>query len=305
MDSNIRFIKLGEGGEWEASCIEDGTLRLGYTSPFHLESLNGQWGIVRDHWLKVRGGKERVASNDINQIRSFYEASENDIWITFYQRKMYWCKAYSQVEEHSDDLSRVRKVIGNWSCLDANGKELTIDNLDGRVSKVQGYRGTICTVAMQEYLHRKIIGLPNPEVQRAEHRVDELLHSIEQLIKGLWWYDFELLIDLVFTKSGWHRYSVLGKTEKDIDLDLFSPTTTRRAFAQVKSSTSKTELECYLRKFENYENYDEFFFIYHTSSDDLETLSFAEKHIHVLGGKSLARLVLTTGLVQWLIEKRT
>jgi hypothetical protein len=35
---NIRFIKLGNGGSWEKSCIEtDNTIRLGYESPFHDE----------------------------------------------------------------------------------------------------------------------------------------------------------------------------------------------------------------------------------------------------------------------------
>ncbi|MCD9491525.1 hypothetical protein GLP30_11915 [Photobacterium phosphoreum] len=304
MDYAIRFIKLGVGGEWESSCIKESTIRLGYISPFHEESLQGDWTSVRNFWLTERKGKERVASNDMTQIRAFYEASEKDIWVTFYQRKMYWCRASAKVEL-LDDGSRIRRVLGHWSCLDQNGEKITIENLDGRISKVQAYRGTICSVELPEYLDRKIKAIPNPDVKLAKDNLDLLLISIEDLIKGLWWYDFELLVDLVFTKSGWHRYSVLGKTEKDLDLDLYSPTTEKRAFAQVKSSTSQREVSEYIEKFDKYDNYDEFFFIFHTCNEELDEVSYKDKKYHVIGGRSLARLIVTTGLVQWLIDKRT
>ncbi|MEF1175321.1 hypothetical protein REH73_23550, partial [Vibrio sinaloensis] len=113
------------------------------------------------------------------------------------------------------------------------------------------------------------------------------------------------LVDLVFSKSGWHRYSVLGKTEKDLDLDLFSPTTNRRAFAQIKSQTNQSELEEYCQKYASYDNYQEFFFIYHTSKTVLDKSALNVSNVHVLGDESLAKLVISTGLVYWLIEKRT
>jgi len=49
--------------------------------------------------------------------------------------------------------------------------------------------------------------------------------AIRPLLQSLWWKDFELLADLIFTQSGWQRTSVLGKTEKSIDLELLSPVT--------------------------------------------------------------------------------
>ena len=68
----IRFIKLGEGGEWEQSCIHEGTIRLGYHSPHHQDSLDGNWNAVRQFWLNIRKGNEGAATRDINQIRDFY-----------------------------------------------------------------------------------------------------------------------------------------------------------------------------------------------------------------------------------------
>ena len=158
-----------------------------------------------------------------------------------------------EVIEESDG-SRTRKVIsnnGNWSCVDANGKELLVDNLDGRVTKVQAYRGTICGVEMKDYLIRRINGEVIEEITEAKEAYETLIKSVEKLIKGLWWSDLELLTDLVFSKLGWQRYSVLGKREKGIDLDLYSPSTQKRVFVQIKSDMDIKQLDEYVSNFES------------------------------------------------------
>lgn len=83
---NIRYIKLCEGGDWEESCINENTIRLGYESPHHQACLDGHWDVVRKFWLDHRTGKESPASNDIRQIRDFYELKKTDIWITIHRK---------------------------------------------------------------------------------------------------------------------------------------------------------------------------------------------------------------------------
>jgi len=302
--NKIRFIKLGEGGEWEHPCIHENTIRLGYHSPHHQDSLNGNWGEVRKYWLNVRQGNEGSATRDINQIRDFYELEESDVWITFYKKKLYWCRAARGVKELGDK-SRIRQVIGGWSSTDLNGQPLRIENIDGRVTKVQGFRGTICSIELQDYLVRKINGQTIDEVENAKSSLDKLTLDVEDLIKGLWWHDFELLIDLIFSKAGWQRFSVLGKTEKDIDLDVYSPTTQKRAFVQIKSTTSQAELKAYIGTFNEYEQFDEMYFIYHTCYTDLSSLESCYPNVHLWGLKRISALVVNAGLVEWLINKRT
>ena len=302
--AQVRFIKLGEGGEWEASSIADGVIRLGYHSPHHQDSLNRNWDVIRQFWLIARKGNQGATTNSVNQIRDFYELDEHCLWITFYKKRLYWCFADTKVEE-LPDLSRVRDVIGQWSSCDIYGKPLRVENIDGRVTKVQGYRGTICSVEMQDYLIRKINGHTIDEVQTAKDSLQRLRGEVEELIKGLWWHDFELLIDLIFSKSGWQRFSVLGKTEKDIDLDVYSPATQKRAFVQIKSFTSKSDFENYLKSYDEYEQFDEMYFIYHTCKDDLAPTVGDRKDIHLWGLSRIARLVVNSGLVEWLINKRS
>ncbi|HEH9432597.1 TPA: hypothetical protein SIA29_004352 [Aeromonas sobria] len=301
----IRYIKLGDGGKWERYCIEEQqVLRLGYESPHHQESLGGDWDTVRNFWLSARKGNNGAASRDLNQIRDFYELSESDIWITFYRRKMYWCHAHKEVCE-LEDGSRIRKVIGSWSCFNKNGSPLSIENIDGRITKVQGYRGTICGVELPEYLLRKINGEVQPEIQSTKEALEALKRNIESLIKGLWWNDFELLIDLIFSQSGWQRISVLGKTEKDIDLDIFSPVSQKRAFVQVKSTTTANQIQSYREIFSQHHQYDEMYFVFHTFSGRLENLSIDDPRVAVWDISRVAELVINAGLIDWLLAKRT
>lgn len=302
--NKVRFIKLGEGGEWEQSCIQNNAIRLGYHSPHHEDSVTGNWGSVRQYWLAYRNGSEGTATRDINQIRDFYELEESDIWITFYKKKLYWCHAAKEVIE-LDDKSRIRNVIGAWSSTDINGKTLRVENIDGRVTKVQGFRGTICSIELQDYLVRKINGHAIDEVESATSSLNKLKADVEELIKGLWWHDFELMIDLVFSKSGWQRFSVLGKTEKDIDLDVYSPATQKRAFVQIKSATTRAELKSYIDTFHEYEQFDEMYFVYHTCHENLSDLETHYKNIHLWDLKRISGLVVNAGLVEWLINKRT
>lgn len=302
----IRFIKLGEKGKWEKECIEKNTLRLGYESTHHDDCVRGDWDAVWKHWQQERNGNNATASSDMRQIRDFYELKKEDYWVTFYQRKMYWCQAEEMVEKLGDG-SRSRKVIGSWQCADRKGNPLLIDNVDGRITKVQGFRGTICGVEMPDYLILKINGDVQPEVVAALNAVKELKTTINQLIKGLWWGDFELLVELIFSRSGWQRVSVLGKQEKDIDIDLYSPVSGKRAFVQVKSNTDLQEMKKYYDDFRNYRNvgvFQEMFYAYHTGPDK-KTCGIADPDISFFDLEKITELVIQTGLIDWVISKRS
>ena len=313
--TNIRFIKLGANGCWEEKSItKENVIRLGYEfepeTNMHEECLNDRWDKCREycieHWSKDSGAVTR----HVNQIRDFYTLDENTLWITFYGRKLYWafCDSTVHLDEDQTRWRKVKSNGGKWSCLDREGEELTIDNLDGRVTKVQAYRGTICGVEMEDYLIRRINGEVIEEITEAENAYGTLINSVEKLIKGLWWSDFELLTDLVFSKLGWQRYSVLGKTEKGIDLDLYSPSTEKRVFVQIKSYTDRKQLDEYVSKFQSeYKNYgySEMYYVYHSGLENIAEKQYQDKEVKLINSHKMAELVISAGLVQWLIQKRS
>ena len=150
----------------------------------------------------------------------------------------------------------------------------------------------------------KINGVSQPEVETAKENLKQLKESIKDLIRGLWWNDFELLVDLIFSNGGWQRISVLGKTEKDIDLDIFSPVTQKRAFVQIKSSAKLSDFENYRQKFLDYEQFDEMYFVVHSSAPDLKEEQNSEANIHLIDLDRIVDLVINSGLINWLITKR-
>ena len=76
------YIKLGRGGEWEAECLGEGTLRFGYRETPHQLCIAGEWDQVRDFWAEQRTDPG-AAARDAKQIRAFYETDESGIFITF------------------------------------------------------------------------------------------------------------------------------------------------------------------------------------------------------------------------------
>ena len=83
--------------------------------------------------------------------------------------------------------SRFRKTINGWSNKDINGKKLRISDLNGNLTKVAAYRGTICSVQDElfDYLLRRINGEDLPEVIQAKENKKQIITSIESLLKFL------------------------------------------------------------------------------------------------------------------------
>ena len=306
--NEIRFIKLGQAGCWEAECIENGTLRLGFESRLHEASLNRDWDVVFDFWKSARTSERAAATakDDLRQIKTFYESPPTTLWITFFNRRMYWCFAEAEVVELADQ-TRIRRAIGGWSCQDLKGRPLEIANIDGRVTTVQGYRGTICEInpEMKLYTVNKINGIVGQEVANAIKNLGFLKESVQELVKGLHWKDFELLTDLILTRTGLQRVSQLGGTTKDIDLELLAAVTGRRAYVQVKSQADMAMLLDSISTFNGMAGYDDFFFVVHTSSPAVQHFRSDDSRINVLGLNRISDLVIDAGLTNWLIQRRS
>lgn len=296
--SEALFIKLGRSGSWEKECLEKGTLRFGYKETPFDAAMSGDWEAVRRVWLGFRGD-EGTATRDVVQIRRFFEAGEDTLWITFYGGLLWWCFAKPGVKQHKDGRGSYRETVSGWKNTDIHGVKLSTERLSGNLLKVQGFQGTICEVKAFEYLKRKLNGEVLPEVEDAAEAENEMVRKIIPLMRLLTWQDFELLVDLVFANSGWRRVGHVGKTQKTVDIELLLPTTGERAFVQVKSSAGKRDLGEYLSRLKHAAAYDRMFFVWH-SGDVGES---EESNVVLVGPDRLARMVFDAGLTSWLREK--
>ena len=298
---NAYFIKLGRNGEWEKDCLEvSQTIRLGYHETPHEFCLQGKWDKVQKIWQEKRDDAG-AATRDKNQIRVFYESDEHVLWVTFFGDRLYWCFSKPEIML-LPDKSKSRPVIGQWSSTDISGKPLQKTQLSGALLRVQGFRGTICKVKELKYLIEKINGVVRPEIETALLVKAEFEGKIESLIRKLTWKDFELLVDLLFRQAGWQRMATLGKTEKTIDLDLYSPITDERILVQVKSSANLSTLRSFREGLSDFQDYDRAYFLVHTPSNDLMQ-SKIQDDVEVWLPSDIARRVVMFGLADWVISK--
>ena len=163
----------------------------------------------------------------MNELRHFFEDKGSMLWITFIGERLYWTfigGAKAAAHNDGDGVWRpIRDEVWRWK--DLQGEPLTKDRLSGALTKLAAYRGTSCDVGASDYVIRRINGKKTPQVERALAASEEMKASALDLMRLLGWQDFELLVDLVFTTSGWRRVGVVGKTQKTLDLDLVLPST--------------------------------------------------------------------------------
>lgn len=188
-------------------------------------------------------------------------------------------------------------IAGGWRATDLNGDPLTKDRLSGALTKLAAYRGTSCDVDVSDYVVRRINGQKIPAVERAIINLGKMEASVRELLTLLEPRDFELMVDLVFSASGWRRLGVIGKTQKTLDLDLILPSTGERAFVQVKSKTSSAELAEYVKALEG-ATYDRMFYVFHSGQAETN-----DDRVTIVGPEKLGSMVVEAGLVSWLIRK--
>jgi hypothetical protein len=299
--SRVRYIKLGDGGRWEQECLDKRIIRLGFGSSrvdrFHLCDA-GRWEELAETFIAE--GKDRgTATRFTNETRLFFEDDGSTLWLTFVGEQLWWgFMDTARAKPHQDGKGVWRSIASGWRSKDLNGAALTKERLSGALAKLAAYRGTSCRVDCEGYAVRRINGQKIPEVERAIRVLEETKLAVIDLMKLLGDRDFEMLVDLVFSTSGWRRQGTVGKTQKTLDLDLVLPSTGERAFVQVKSKTTSAELAEYVGKIADLGPYDRMFYVYHSGEAFTD-----DERVIVLTPVKLADLVLDAGLMTWLVRK--
>ncbi|MEO8099115.1 MAG: hypothetical protein ABI811_15535 [Acidobacteriota bacterium] len=293
------YIKLGKGGEWEKDSLEHDLMRIGW-APNSLEDINsGNWTTIETQ-LRSAQKHRGTATRDCNALRQIVESSPEDVWITFSSSRLYWCRlARGPVQE--DGLSKFRRVQGNWDDHDERGGLLTVTEIPGTLSSLQGFRGTVCRVLDTNRLRRLLGGEPSPVHGRVTVARQALAFEVEGALKELHWKDFETVVDLLFRQAGWRRLSVLGETMKFADLELQEPINKEKYQVQVKSKATIQDFEKYRGDFSN-KGFRKLFFVVHTPEGGLDRLTSTPEAELVLPHR-LADMVVDAGLVDWLLAK--
>lgn len=297
------YIKLGQGGMWEEKCLSEGYALLGFDqTPEEFLGDKPDWDKVFEFWLDRRSGNSREATKDKNEIAHFYNQGEDTIWITFSKRHLWWCLLENKIERQEDGTHKRECLDGFlWSNKDLDGNLLGFDRVSGKILKTKGYQRTIRNMSE---VNRRLIDLINGEESneliQAKGAKKSFVSSVEKLVNDLHEYDFEILIDLIFRELGLKRSSVIGKTEKDIDLDLYWPLDGSKTAVQIKSSISQAALSSEIQNLSRWSDYSR---IYYVVNDGSQIKSPDSEKVVFWTSKEVADKIIDLGLTDWVFRK--
>lgn len=302
--SAVRYIKLGKGGAWSTDAIAHGIIPFGFQKIAHAPCAAGDWEAVRQE-LAAAGRTPSGVTQGLRELSDFYELGDDCLWVTFADGHLYWAFAKPAVlpsaDNGADRPRRFRQTLDGWHRHSLTGESLAVRSLSSALTRVAGYRMTICAVEREDYLLRRIRGEEEPLVIEMRALRSNLEAIATRMIAGLDWRAFEIMVELIFTRGGWQRQSALGTGEVDIDLLLDNPTTNETAWVQVKSSATQATLDDYLERFRRDGSAQRFYFICHSPKGGLSPPP--SSHLHLWVGVELARSALAAGLLDWLIER--
>jgi hypothetical protein len=299
--TNAYYVKLGRGGKWEESSIEENKLRIGWLS-WLLEEINqGTWDSLKkkyQHQYKNKG----AATRDIKALQFIVESTSDDIWITFYKSQLYWC-GLGKLGIQKDETSNYRILSGIWNNQDIHGNHLLANQIPGSIAKVQRFSGTICKVREVDDLRRLINDERSDAFKDISHIKANLIIEVEKGFKQLHWKDFETLVDLLFRNAGWRRVSLLGESMKFTDMELEEPVTGDKYQVQVKAKANISEFEKYAQSFEG-NIFRKLYFVVHSPEKSLALFENDRyKNVVLILPKRLAEMVVGFGLTDWLLTK--
>ena len=295
------YIKLGKGGMWEESSLEKHIARIGWDN-LTLDEINGRdWQAIKEKLLPEHRSMG-AATTDLNALKSFVESTSDDIWITFHARQLRWCRL-GEPEILEDEVSKYRRLAGQWRNCDVNDHLLLVNQISGRISRVQGFRGTICKVKAIDDLRRLVNDQPSEAFQAISKAKKTLVAKIEEGLGRLHWRDFETLVDLLFRSAGWRRVSLLGGAMKYADMELEEPITGDRYQVQVKSAARLDVFEEYAKQFPR-AGFRKLYFVVHSPDTQLAACQTSPyENVELILPRRLAEMVVGSGLTDWLSSK--
>ena len=304
--TSVRYVKNGRHGQWWRAAKANEQVHLGW-KPVPKELLVSPDYPEIERILREVNGPRQGVKQDFNALRDLLDGPSKHIWITFEDGFMWWCTVLDGAIVNPGGESHEK---GNfwlvckrpWSNRSIRGKLLAISDLPGTVTTTGGFKGTVCTPNDWQAMLRIIQDEKDSEAVAAADARGDYERAVHRIVKRLPPRDFEQLIDLILTRTGWARISTLGKTREGIDIEVENLTAGEIAFVQVKCSATQGVLNDFVERFKKRrEFYARMIFAVHSPSGTLTPP--ADLPIVLWTGDRIAELVVRLGLGEW-VESR-
>jgi hypothetical protein len=303
LPQSVRFVKNGEGGRWWKAAKASGQVHLGWSRVPAELLLTADLAAIDRLGPEVFGDTQRVATRDRNALRVLLDRPSQHLWVTFQDGYMWWCTVHDQADVNPTGESRQQghfwlNCAKAWSNHSVGGQLLATADLPGIATTTAGFRGTVCEPAGWEAIRRIILDEVDPQVVAANKAREAYEAAVKALVTRLHDKDFEVLVDLILSRTGWARVAKLGGVTEGIDVEVENAASQEIAFVQVKSTAGQPVLDDYVRRFrERRERYARMIFAVHSVKGKLTVP--ADEPIQVWDGNHIAQLVVALGLGNW------
>ena len=244
LPASVRYVKNGAGGRWWLAARADGQVHLGWNN------IDPQGLLLKPDFVKIEKflrnwwGAKQGATQDFNQLHDLLDDPSQHIWVTFEDGYMWWCTVQNGACINPDGESHGKGnfwLVCNrpWSNQSIKGKLLARADLPGAVTKTAGFKGTVCTPAAWPTILRIIRDEKDPDALKAATARDSYTLAVHEMIKRLTPKDFEQLVDLILSRSGWARICKVGGNTEGIDIEVENLVADEIAFVQVKSAATQ------------------------------------------------------------------
>jgi len=307
LPSSLRYVKNGAGGRWWKAAKASGQLHAGWKEVpddlLQAANLAAIKPLVQAGW----GGRPG-ATQDFNALRTLLDRPSQHVWVTFQDDCLWWCTVLDHVQTNPDGDTGDRghfwlTCASPWSDHSVDGaRRLAMSELPGNVTAVAGFRATVCEPKASEQILRIIRNEEDPDARAAALARQAYQDAVAKLVARLGSKDFEVLIDLILSRTGWARLATVGRTRADIDIEVENAATDEIAFVQVKSSASQATLDDYVSKFNDQsDRYKRMIFAVHSPSGRLTPPD--GQPVQVWTGDRIAQLVVKHGLGDWVATR--
>jgi hypothetical protein len=306
LPDSVRYVKNGPGGRWwDAAKAHDqihGSWKDVPAEMLRTANLAGIEQAVRD-WF----GDRRGATQDFNAVRTLVDRPSQHVWVTFEDGSLWWATARDDLDVNPEGETAERghfwiNLDRPWSNQSLGGRSLAIADVPGVVAAVAGFRATVCKPKASREILRVIKDEDDPDAAAASTARLAYERAMVRLVARLGPRDFELLVDLILSRTGWTRIARLGGVTAGIDVEVENPAINEIAFVQVKASAGRLVLDDYVARFEKQrERYARMIFAVHSPEGPLAEPKGLP--VQVWDGDKVSKLVVRLGLGDWVAKR--
>ena len=304
--ASVRYVKNGAGGRWWPDAKSRSRLHAGW-SQVPNEMLRTADVPAIEAVLRERYGSKPGATQDLNAIRSLLQKPSRHLWVTFEDGFMWWATARDGITVSTDNETAEHghfwlDMDRPWDNRSLAGRYLAVSDLPGIVTTTVGFKGTICEPKGWREILRLIRDEDDGDVAAAKAARLAYQAAVGKLVLRLGPKDFEVLVDLILSRSGWTRIAKLGGATEGIDVEVENPAIDEVAFVQVKGAAAQEALDDYVGWFRaRREHYARMIFAVHSPRGTLSAPP--TDPVQVWDGPKVAELVVRLGLGDWLAKR--